>query len=339
MDGDVIVDFWLEKDNQKITSGYDTIYFSGTGEKTETTQLFLPSTASDGVYDFYVQATYENYTASAKRTVEVVYPEIILKEEEKLEDFEEEEPSATSFFVYLEKNKNYFIMGFGVIVLILLVIILIKLFRKKITEPKNKKHLNKKIETVELKLKHLKSLKKHKAIKYPSYHLKKEKLLQRMASLLKKRSLIVIVLGTIIFLGFINTNMTGFVSGDSAGSVTNFKRIIYFILIITLLGVLGFIYRKKIQDTIEDKKRRKYPKNSVKGSIKKRVYTQDGEYFGKVEEAILKQNKIYGFKIKLSKSFKKEIANKGIIIKYKHVRNVGHIVIIDDKISKHIKNN
>ncbi|MFA5174511.1 MAG: fibrinogen-like YCDxxxxGGGW domain-containing protein [Candidatus Pacearchaeota archaeon] len=69
--GDVIISFWIEKDNQIISSGKDTIYLGSFEEKTETTKIFLPSEIKDGVYNFYVQAEFENYKASSHRILEI----------------------------------------------------------------------------------------------------------------------------------------------------------------------------------------------------------------------------------------------------------------------------
>ena len=68
---DIIIDFWLEKDGTEISSGRDTIYLGSFEEKTESTKIFVPKNLSDGNYNFYVQVGYENYVATAKRTVYV----------------------------------------------------------------------------------------------------------------------------------------------------------------------------------------------------------------------------------------------------------------------------
>jgi hypothetical protein len=68
---DVIIDFWLEKDGEEVSSGKDTIYIGSFEEKTESTKIFVPKTLDDGTYNFYIQVSYENYAATAKRTVYV----------------------------------------------------------------------------------------------------------------------------------------------------------------------------------------------------------------------------------------------------------------------------
>ena len=123
--------------------------------------------------------------------------------------------------------------------------------------------------------------------------------------------------------------MTGFVVG-STNAINNHWNIFGFILIIGMLGLLIFTYRKKIVEKIEIRRRDKSPKNSLKGLIKKKVYCGEGNYIGKVDEVLIGENKIDSLRIKLDKKQKSKI--KGIIVKYNDVKCVGHIVIINEKI-------
>ncbi len=68
---DVIINFWLEKGGVELSSGRDTIYLGSFEEKTEITQIFVPMELLNGSYEFYVQVSYENYAATASRTVYV----------------------------------------------------------------------------------------------------------------------------------------------------------------------------------------------------------------------------------------------------------------------------
>ncbi len=123
--------------------------------------------------------------------------------------------------------------------------------------------------------------------------------------------------------------ITGFVVG-SKEITSNLLGIIYFAFIIGGLGLLIFLHKKNIKKIIEARNRNKYDINSLKGLIKKKVYTKDGDYVGKVKEVMLKENKIHSLKIRLDKKFRGK--GKGIIAKYRGVLNVGHIVIVRDKI-------
>jgi hypothetical protein len=71
IEGDVVIDFSIEKNNEKITSGSDTIYFGSFEEKTETTKIFLPTSAKSGIYEFVIQVSYGKYIAKSHRTVEI----------------------------------------------------------------------------------------------------------------------------------------------------------------------------------------------------------------------------------------------------------------------------
>ena len=127
---------------------------------------------------------------------------------------------------------------------------------------------------------------------------------------------------------FIRGNsMTGFVIG-SASVVGNNWNILVFVLIIGMLGLLVFVYRKKIIEKIETKRMNKHSKDSLRGLIKKKVYTEEGKYLGKVDEVILGKNKIDSLRIKLEKRQKV----KGIVVKYQDVKSIGHIVIVDGEI-------
>lgn len=61
------------------------------------------------------------------------------------------------------------------------------------------------------------------------------------------------------------------------------------------------------------------------------VYTDEGEYFGEVEEAIITSNKVYGWRIKSTKNSKlsKILGGaKGVIVPHSMVKSIGTIVLI-----------
>ena len=71
---------------------------------------------------------------------------------------------------------------------------------------------------------------------------------------------------------------------------------------------------KRIQDTYDMK-----------------VFTDQGDYFGDVEEAILTPNKIFGWKIKSTKNsyLSKVLGNaKGVIVPHQLVKSIGDIMVI-----------
>ena len=62
-----------------------------------------------------------------------------------------------------------------------------------------------------------------------------------------------------------------------------------------------------------------------------RVFTDSGEYFGDVEEAILTQTKVFGWRVRATKnSFLNKILGsaKGVIVPHPLVKSVGDVMII-----------
>jgi len=131
--------------------------------------------------------------------------------------------------------------------------------------------------------------------------------------------LIGILIGTLTLIG---TRTTGFATNNIQNNPTPTSLII---LIILIFGMFLFSFRKKISEVIESKTK-KYSKNSIKGLKKKKVYNEEGEYIGKVENIYFRKNTIDSLKIKLNK--KQKTKAKGIIIKYKKIKSVGEIIIL-----------
>ena len=62
-----------------------------------------------------------------------------------------------------------------------------------------------------------------------------------------------------------------------------------------------------------------------------KVYTDDADYFGDIEEAIVTQNKISGWRVKATKnSFLANLLGnaKGVIIPHRLVKSIGDIVLV-----------
>ena len=62
-----------------------------------------------------------------------------------------------------------------------------------------------------------------------------------------------------------------------------------------------------------------------------RVYTDSGDYFGDIEESILMQTKIFGWRVKASKnSFLNKVLGsaKGVIVPHQLVKSIGDVMII-----------
>ena len=62
-----------------------------------------------------------------------------------------------------------------------------------------------------------------------------------------------------------------------------------------------------------------------------KVFTDNGEYFGDIEESILTHNKVFGWRVKASKnSFLIKVLGsaKGVIVPHQLVKSIGDIMII-----------
>ena len=62
-----------------------------------------------------------------------------------------------------------------------------------------------------------------------------------------------------------------------------------------------------------------------------RVFTDSGEYFGDVEESIVTQNKVFGWRVRATKnSFLNKVLGsaKGVIVPHQLVKSIGDIMII-----------
>lgn len=62
-----------------------------------------------------------------------------------------------------------------------------------------------------------------------------------------------------------------------------------------------------------------------------KVFTDSGEYFGDIEEVILTQTKIFGWRVKATRnSFLNKVLGsaKGVIVPHQLVKSVGDVMII-----------
>ena len=64
--------------------------------------------------------------------------------------------------------------------------------------------------------------------------------------------------------------------------------------------------------------------------VSKNVYTAEGDFFGQIEEVNLIDNKVDGWKIKISPDFVHVLGGaRGVIIPHQYVKAVGDILIIN----------
>ena len=65
-------------------------------------------------------------------------------------------------------------------------------------------------------------------------------------------------------------------------------------------------------------------------AVGKHVYTSDGDYFGQIEDVNLVDNKIEGWKIKISGGFMSVLGGaRGVIIPQQFVKAIGDIFIVN----------
>lgn len=223
------------------------------------------------------------------------------------ETFEVLSQENCEFFSSKRFNWMYLVYGVAGIIAILLILLMIKLFESKFRIIKNKSK--------------------------PKVHREYKNKIKENLKRIRGKTFLTILAGlmlmVVLFIG--KSEMTGFVVENSSEFSNNWNTV-GFILIAGILGLLVFAYRKKIVEKIEIKRINKYSRSSIKGLIKKKVYSEDGNYLGKVSEIILSENRIDSLRIKLEKKYR----IKGIIMKYKNIKGVGHIVIVDEKISEKI---
>lgn len=71
INNDVIIDFWIEKDGEIITSGSEAIYMGSNEGKNETSSLFLPSDIESGIYQFKIKVSFGSISAESHKTIEL----------------------------------------------------------------------------------------------------------------------------------------------------------------------------------------------------------------------------------------------------------------------------
>jgi len=153
------------------------------------------------------------------------------------------------------------------------------------------------------------------------------KIIEFYNKILKSKPLIVFmgIIGVIVVsLSLFEPNITGRAIG--IGEIKTTGGIFIFAAILVL--VLLIILQKKIIEFLSSSCH-KHQNNSIKGLIKKKVYSESGDYIGKIEEVIIGENRIDSFKIKLKRKTGKVV---GIVIKWKSVKNIKDVMIIDKEV-------
>ncbi len=67
----------------------------------------------------------------------------------------------------------------------------------------------------------------------------------------------------------------------------------------------------------------------INAALGKKVYTDSGDFFGDIEEAILSENKIDSWRIRIARDMVAQLNGaRGVIIPHQFVKAVGDILII-----------
>ena len=65
-------------------------------------------------------------------------------------------------------------------------------------------------------------------------------------------------------------------------------------------------------------------------AVGKNVFTSDGDYFGQIEDVNLAENKVDGWKVKISSNFTPAFGGaRGVVIPHQVVRAMGDVVIVN----------
>ena len=155
--GDVIVSYWLEKDDEIVSSGQDTIYLGKYEQKNQTSEIVIPSNINEGTYSLHVGVDYLGYKAESQRLIEIVEGKVTIIEQ----------PSPPP-----KPHRLFFPILQDPIKLTALLILLTALFtfnefihaviyKNKKTKRKGKKKKNRKKKPRKTKKKHKRKIKKH----------------------------------------------------------------------------------------------------------------------------------------------------------------------------------
>lgn len=153
--------------------------------------------------------------------------------------------------------------------------------------------------------------------------------IQKIMELLNNYKMFIIIpLGILLFL---------FIKGNYQKRYEQPIKIISIIALLIILRRKWVLIYKKITESLDrmGSKLKKYPRNSIRGLLDKKVYSESGHYIGKVNDIILGENRIESLKIQIDKKHK--FKANGAIINYKHIKGVSEIIIIDDAVEEQLE--
>lgn len=298
---DAFMTYWIVNENSKLIAELkDT---RAVEDKTNfNIEMQIPKSTSKGTYRLYAQIEYNrNKTAVTGESFEIL-------SEENCE-----------FPFQLGSYGIYVLYGIVGIIILLSVFVLIKIFRKRV------------------------KVKEKKAGDIKSSAEYKRKIKENLKRI-RNYSFLIIIFSFLVagILLIKKSNMTGFVI---SGTVTknNILSAVVFIFIIGISGLIVLAHKKKIIEKIENKKPKirlirktrfigKYIRLS--SLAEKKVYSSYGNSIGYVEKAILCENRVYGWVIKVDKKYN---FNGKILVKHMDVDAIKDIFIVDERIEDYLK--
>ena len=68
----------------------------------------------------------------------------------------------------------------------------------------------------------------------------------------------------------------------------------------------------------------------ISSMLGKRVFTDNGDFFGEIEEAVLAENKIDSWRIRVSREMMKSLNGaRGVIIPHQFVKAIGDVFVVN----------
>ncbi len=67
----------------------------------------------------------------------------------------------------------------------------------------------------------------------------------------------------------------------------------------------------------------------ISATVGKKVYTDTGDFFGEIEEAVLSENKIDSWRIRVARGMSSQLNGaRGVIIPHQFVKSIGDVLIV-----------
>ncbi len=223
---------------------------------------------------------------------------------------------------------NYLLISVFAIVLILIILIII-FYKRKFRQDKQIFNGF----PLKIELGQLEALKSRKVLSQKNYLKERTNLLARLGEeVLKNKMVFVYIIASYFIFVILNLSFKSNITQLAVNNIVSYKdgNILALLGILLILALL-IIFRKKLIEVYNETiAQDNHQRNRLNGLINKEVYSTNGFHIGKVIDVNLIENKIQSLKIRVHKKHK--FKSKGIIIDFRHVKNVGKIIIVDERI-------